>query len=290
MDVLCGIDACSYLQKAQKYEMAGDLLVCGKDNVCRSAMNRGYYEKILAVLENQYHNMARMNYWIVYKYFHCLVITGKYDRMKELMNTIDIEKIPEYECQVGILRLRCETIYEKENAKAVLEILDEVYEKIRNREKTTTVDEQMDMLRVQMLIEEKRYEDAEKICQIYRKREGQEQKRVRFKYNLAVSGTYLLIIQNDTNADIDQELIKKVPELFRSLSDERGMAWIQGIIGEIHLDADEHGEDDIIESINKRNRIGENSKAYRVWLGKIKAKTDNPDILRKIAEEERRMS
>lgn len=290
MDVLCGIDACSYLQKAQEYEQAEILLTCKRQNVCLSAMRRGYYEKILSVLENQYQNMKKVNYWIVYEYFHCLIITGKNARIKEMLNTIIIEEIPEYECQIGILRLKCEAIYEQADGKTVLQILDTEYERIKDQTKTYTVDEQMDMLRVQMLIEEKRYEEAEKICRDFIRRVKQEQNKKRFQYNLAVSGTYLLIIQNDINAEIDQELIKTIPKIFESLNDERGMAWIQGIIGEIRLDAGEKGEDDIIESINKRSRIEEKSKAYRVWLNKIKAKTDNLDVIRRIEEEEKRLS
>lgn len=294
--VMCGINACKYLQAAGEYETVQKLMYINKYNIYRSALNAGYIEDILSILTVQYQYMKIDNYWFLYNYLHCLIITGKYTSAERVFQDVTIEDISDYDCKIGILRLRGELMYEYQSAKDVLNYFEENYNRIKDDTRSHSGNNQMEMLIVNLLIAAEEYDKVEMICREKIKKSqtmncGEKLKETRNKdYMFAVAATYLIIKQKVVDEEIDYNLIDEILKRFTKLNDERGKAWILGVKGEIAM---MHGlkdaETDIYESIEKRSKMHESSKEYRLWLSNIKLKTDNQSIRKCIAEEERRL-
>lgn len=294
--IMCGMNACKYLQAAGDYEVVQKLMYISKYNIYRNALNAGYFENILSIFMVQYRNMEINNYWFIYNYLHCLTITGKYTVAESVLRDFAIEDIPDYDCKIGILRLRGELMYEHQSAKDVLIYLEENYNRIKDDTCSHACNNQLEMLIVNLLIAAEEYDKVEIICREKIKKSqtrnsGEKLKETRNKdYMFAVAATNLIIKQKVVGEDIDYKLIDEILKCFTKLNDERGKAWILGVKGEIDMMCKlKDAETDICKSIEKRSKMHESSKEYRLWLSNIKSKTDNRSIRKCIAEEERRL-
>lgn len=289
-DLLCGIEACKYYQKIGQYEKVNNLL--NKRKVYRKAVRSAYYQSILDVLQIQYEKRDSISkdYWNIYQYVFCLVRVGDFIKAEKVIMSLDPDKI-EPECRTAIFRLNCEIKYEYMSASEVLQYMDDK-SNVWSDNRYNTVDRQLSIFRAELLIVQHQFDEVEKICDNnFIKPDQKDSKAQRkVKYDTAVTGTVKLIMQNERGDKIDHDFMNKIEELFRELKDVRGISWLLGLKGEILTKEGGNGDEFFRYSIEKRSKMRDCSKEYKLWLNRIRDMISDEELCGMVDQEIKRVN
>lgn len=272
--VISGIEACRYEQLAMRFNNAWTIFKMKpnpKLSVKKQSMKNGLYNLIIPIMEEQMNSKKCNDKWLIYNLLHCYVITGDFDKAKKIVFDDILINIEGEDLRNAIVRIKAELFYEIYSNKKASEYLDD-YLKEENFIITDTTQIQLKFLKIELLISENKIEDAKKLCNMLISTiEKENVKNDRMVYTLAISRTYLLILNLHLVDETYLEEVKNIEHLYKELNDLRGMAWIIGIKGEIYLKIGnrELGMQCLWESISKRREFDECSKSYRGWIEKI---------------------
>lgn len=266
INVMRGINACRYMQKAEEFKRAEYFIFKSKYKVYPIALKKGYYDDLIDVLKKQMelqNDYYKVNDWCRYSLIYCLLIVGRIYEAKKIMNDIDLSKIEDKLCRLALLRLECNIKLEFSDAESTLSYLEREYNNAVKTEEDSTVNDQLDWLRIELYLENKDFLNAGSYCE----KHLNINKKL---YETVVASTYLIMVKIGLNESITLESMYDIQKKFEELEDERGKGWILGIIGTLLLEKNpEEAEKCIIDSISIRRNSGECSRSYREWLAKL---------------------
>ncbi len=291
--IMCGVYACRYLQKNKNFDLV-DKVLNSKPSIVKHAKNAGLYSALTSLFSKQIENTESENYyWNIYNYTHCLAILGEYKKANIVLSNISLDDIGNYDCKIGILRLKGEIKLKFSKPDCVLKYVLEEYNKYKNNIVLNATNNQIEMFIVRLLIDEGEYKQAAEMCNriIDESKDVVDNRQRISKYNIAVASTYLVKIKQLTDQPVSNAELEEIKNSFIELSDTRGYSWILGIEGELLLKSNNLKAIEYIKkSIINRRAMCESSLEYITWISKIKQLTREVSELQiLIASEEERL-
>jgi predicted kinase len=273
--------SCKHYQRAGNTSEAAVVLRA----ISKTAKDRGFYEKLKRLCSRQIELEENKVTWRTYDYMHCCLITGEITQAWSVLDAL-FAKLPtvDADLRIQLARLYAEVSSALGRHEQGLHALSSIVATVDVTQLNETVRFQLRSCEIQLLTRLRRYDDAQKLCQLYLA----EAKLKNNSRNMAIGLTNLGILDychhryDSARINLDEavRLFREIKGTRGEPRDRRGLSWALLYLSPCLLECGERdaAQSTLLEAILIRREIDESSIETRDMLEALAARPYAQDV------------